>query len=174
MKLDEKIELKNLVKKLKGISAGTLITAIAGLSVDQQRTLQLLVNTALRMVGEDKKPIKMKSLIEKTIGKVSQKINVVIQLDKTKHASQRQQRHEKEITDTEIKYLAEKAIKRIGYMLMMDEIDINDKVIIQDTKTDLNLVGAIKRQGDMLDLVIITVMREKNFRNPHGTKVIKI
>ena len=118
--------------------------------------------------------IKLKKLVEKTIGKVSQKLNIVIQLDKTKHAAERQQRHEKEITDTEIKYTAEKAIKKIGQLLMMDEIDINDKIIIQDTKTDLNLVGAIKRQGDMLDLVIITVMREKNFKNPHGTKVIKI
>ena len=118
--------------------------------------------------------IKLKKLVEKTIGKVSQKINVVIQLDKTKHASDRQSRHEKEITDTEIKYTAEKAIKKIGHMLMMDEIDINDKILIQDTKSDLNLVGAIKRQGDMLDLVIITVMREKNFRNTQGTKTIKI
>jgi len=118
--------------------------------------------------------IKLKRLIEDTIGKVSQKINVVIQLDKTKHAAERQQRHEKYITDTEIKFLAEKAIKKIGQMLMMDEIDINDQLIIQDTKTDLNLVGQIKRQGDMLDFVIITVMIEKNFRNIKGTKVIKI
>ena len=65
-------------------------------------------------------------------------------------------------------------IKKLGQMLMMDEIDINDKILIQDTKSDLNLVGAIKRQGDMLDLVIITVMREKNFRNTQGTKTIKI
>ena len=118
--------------------------------------------------------IKLKKLVEKTIGKVSQKINVVIQLDKTKHASDRQSRHEKEITDTEIKYTEEMAIKKIVHMLMMDEIDINDKILIQDTKSDLNLVGAIKRQGDMLDLVIITVMREKNFRNTQGTKTIKI
>jgi len=118
--------------------------------------------------------INLKSLIEKTIGRISQKINVVIQLEKTKHAADRQSRHDKEITDTEIKYTAEKAIKKLGQMLMMDEIDINDKILIQDTKSDLNLVGAIKRQGDMLDLVIITVMREKNFRNTQGTKTIKI
>ena len=118
--------------------------------------------------------IKLTSLLEKTIGKVSQKINVVIQLDKTKHAAERQQRHDKEITDTEIKYLAEKAIKTIGKMLMMDELDVNERVIIKDKNTDLHLVGVFKAKGDMLDLVIITVMREKNFRNPKGTKIVEI
>ena len=118
--------------------------------------------------------MKLTNILEKTIGKVSQKINVVVQLDMTKHAEERKDRHDKYITDTEIKFLADRAVKQISKLLIMDELDINDKIGIHDIKSDLNLVGQIKRQGDMLDLVIITVMVEKNFRFSKVDKVIHI
>lgn len=118
--------------------------------------------------------IKLSNLLEKTIGKVSQQINIVMQLDKTKHASERQFRHGKPITDDEIRRLAEKAATRIGKMMIFNEIDVNQRIIIKDKNTNLQILGVLEKKGDILDLVIISLMRDEDFRNIKNTKIIEI
>jgi len=117
----------------------------------------------------------LKTMNETSIGKITQKIEIVVRLDKTQHAADRQHRHdEKEITDTDIRMLAEKAMKQIGKMLVMNELDVNDRIGIYDRTTDLNIVGALERSGDILEFVIVTVMIEKRFHFSKVRKVIKV
>lgn len=118
--------------------------------------------------------IKLVDLLEKTIGKVSRKINVTIELDKTKHAGERQLRHDTEITDKDILAVAQRAIEPLSRDLLGDDIFIGDYVVVRDSRTNLNLVGMIREKGDILEFVIITVMRKPNFRPKSGTKVLDI
>lgn len=121
--------------------------------------------------------IKLKNLLtEKKIGTLSNNIKVIISLDKTVHAGEQQYRHsdtvirERDILDT-----VEKGIKHIAKSLMFDEIDIGDSIHIHDTKTDLNVVGALSDAGrDIIELDIITVMIKKNFKPYSGTYSFKV
>ena len=52
-------------------------------------------------------------------------------------------------------------------------IDIGDEVLIKG-KNNINVVAAIKRNKAKIDIVVITVMRKKNFKPKTGTFVINI
>ena len=114
-------------------------------------------------------------LLEDIIGKVAQKINVVFQLDKTKHAGERQSRHDdRYITDTEMKMAAEKALPMLSKYLLFNRLDVGDHVLIHDKRSDLNMVGVLQESHGMLELRIITVMVKKNFKPKPGTKTVEI
>lgn len=114
-------------------------------------------------------------LIEDIIGKVSQKINVVLQLDKTKHAGERQYRHEdRYISDAEIKIAAEKAIPIIAKYLLFNRMDVGDSILIYDKRSDLNLIGKLQSGKGILELIIITVMIKRDFKSKPGTKRVEI
>lgn len=114
-------------------------------------------------------------LIEDIIGKVSQKINVVLQLDKTKHAGERQYRHDdRYISDAEIKLAAEKAIPMLSRYLLFNRLDIGDNILIYDKRSDLNLIGKLQAGKGVLELIIITVMVKRDFKPKPGTKRVEI
>lgn len=54
MRIDEKIDIKGIAKKLKGISTGTLLAGLSALSPTELQTLQTIINTAFRAVAEGK------------------------------------------------------------------------------------------------------------------------
>jgi len=118
--------------------------------------------------------IRLKPLIEKNIGKVSRKINVTIELDKTIHAGDQQFRHEEEITDKQILAVAQRSIEPITRDLVANDIDVGDYILVKDTKTNLNLVGVLKEKNDVLEFTIITVMKKQNFKPKAGTKLVTI
>lgn len=118
----------------------------------------------------------LKSILEYTIGKLSQNINVKVDIDKTQHASDRQHRQEDtRITDDEIIETVRFALDDIANMLVFDEINMGQYVLVKNTKTDLNIIGALHPgQNDEIDFVVVTVMRKHNFMPKQGTKVIKV
>jgi len=116
----------------------------------------------------------MISLIETIIGQLSDEIEVVLSVDKTQHAADRQHRHDTEIQENEIMRTANKAIKKLTKLLIFDRIDIGDKVHIHDNLTKLNLVGQIQENEGKLQLKIITVMRKEIFHPYNGTTTIKV
>lgn len=118
--------------------------------------------------------MKLTKILEKVIGKITHKINIVLQLDKTKHASERQFRHGKPITDQDIMKIVTKATDKISKMLLYDEIDINQRIIIKDKNTNIQILCVIEKQGEILDLVIISLMRDEDFRNIKKTKIIDV
>lgn len=119
--------------------------------------------------------IKLKSLVENTIAKVSKDINVKIDVDKTIHAGERQNRHERPISDTEITEIVKLALPEIANRLMFDEINMGSYVLIKHIGTDINIVGALHQgANDTIDFVVVTVMRKKDFKPKQGTSVIEI
>jgi len=120
----------------------------------------------------------LKPINENTIGKVSKKIDVTIELDKTAHAGERQTRHgeseEQVITNAQILDVAQRAIEPIHQRIMSDKINVGDKICVKDRKTSLNVVGELIDQQTQLEFKIITVMRKANFNASSGTKVVKI
>lgn len=115
------------------------------------------------------------SILEKVIGTVSDSIKVVIKLEKTAHAGERQERHYGEyIGEDEIKKTANGAVKAISGRLIFNKLDVGDFVHIHNTKTNLNLVGKLEAEGNVINLIIITVMKKKNFFAKPGTKTIRI
>lgn len=112
---------------------------------------------------------------ETSIGKASSTITVVMDLDKTIHAGERQTRHgdENVISDEEIKKTTERGIAKIANLLLVDKISVGDDIVIQ-SGGGLNIVGHLQSIGDQLQLRIITVMRKKNFKAKSGTIPIKV
>ncbi len=118
----------------------------------------------------------MNNLINETsIGTASQKITVSIEIDKTAHAGDRQSRHGESnpITDDEIRKTAERGIPKLSKLLLLDKIRVGDDVVIQ-AGGGMNVVGNIQKHGDELKLVVITVMKKKNFKPKAGTTPIKV
>jgi len=117
----------------------------------------------------------MISLTEKVIGQVSDSIRVIISLDKTKHAGERQSRHADDyISEEEIKEIAEESVKTIAKQLLFNKLDVGDFVHIHDSQTDINLVGKLEAKGNVINFIIITVMVKRNFKAKSGTKTITI
>lgn len=118
--------------------------------------------------------MKLTNLLEDSIGTISAKINVVVKIDKTHHASDRQSRHEEFISNKDIITAANKALPKISKMLIFDKLDIGDTIIIYESSSYLNLVSELREGSGVIDLVVITVMKNKNFKSPPGTKYVRV
>ena len=104
-------------------------------------------------------------MLEKSIGHLKKDFKVVVHIDKTKHAQIRQDRHDEEITDEQIKSVVDKAAKRIIHMLVFDDLNIKDKVLVHQVSDNLNVLGQILQEDTkIIRFEVITVLREKKFR----------
>jgi hypothetical protein len=121
----------------------------------------------------------LKNILETVIGSFATQINVVYQIDLSNHSQERQSRHtgtgnDRFITETEIKETVSKGIEKIAKEMILNTIDIGDYVLIKNTKTDLNIVGNLHKNGDKINFVVITVMVKSDFQPKSNTKLIKI
>lgn len=109
------------------------------------------------------------------IGRYVAEIKIVIELDKTGHASERQTRHDDfNISDDIIRKTASKALRKIANLLVHDKLDLEEEFVIHDEETDMNLVGVMREKNAMPTLVIITVMKKRDFRPKSGSKLISV
>ena len=129
------------------------------------------------------KQVKFIKLLNETIhlSKISTKINIVMSVDKSEHAEKRRSRDNNEdnksITNDEISNTMKAALPKIVEELIGNTLNIRDRVIIQNTKTDLNIVVIIKANSsnkDEIDCVVLTVMRIEKFQNKYKTVIIKV
>lgn len=125
--------------------------------------------------------MKLLPILEDIIAKDKFDITIDYGINRTKHAKERQSRHKSEeggrITEKEIEQTVEKAIKKITLQMIIDILDLGDKVLIKNKKTNLHIVGGMTRGSggpNSLNFKVITVMREKNFRNKSNTPVIEV
>lgn len=116
----------------------------------------------------------LKTLLhEKLISKFKETVQVVVTIDKTFHADERQYRHgiDDKITDEEIVNVGKKASDKLIKLLVFDKANIDDAVVVYDRNTDLNLVCIITNPSqDIVELKIVTVMKKKDFKPKPGTK----
>ena len=107
------------------------------------------------------------------VGKVTQKVNVVINIDKTQHAGERQYRHGDFVfTDDDILAITNLALPEISKRLMLGALVAGDSILIRHR--DLNVVGSLQNKNNMLEFVVITLMKKENFVPKPGTKIIEI
>lgn len=115
-------------------------------------------------------------LKEADIAVVSNDIKLIITLDKTVHAEQRQLRHDTaHISESDIISTVENSLRKIGLGLLFDKFDIGDNIHIQNRRTNLNVVGVLlDNKNNTLKFKIITVMIKPNFKPYENTYTITI
>lgn len=120
--------------------------------------------------------IKLKHiLLEDSIADLIKKIDIKVKIDKTQHASIRQHRHSDYfISDSDIIDIVKQSLEKIAYSLLFNRIDIGDYVLLKRTSDNLNLVCNIKKELDKITILVITVIKKKNFIPKKGTVTIFI
>ena len=116
----------------------------------------------------------MIKLMDALIGTVSDKVTISVQINKTKHAGDRQSRHDHtQISEKDIIDVADKAIPDITKALLFDRIDVGDYIHVKDKKTSLNLIGILQEKSPYnLMFVVMTIMLKSNFVAKQGTYTI--
>ena len=114
--------------------------------------------------------------MDAVIGTVSDKVTISVQVNKTKHAGERQSRHDRtQITERDIMDVADKAIPSITKALLFDRIDVGDYIHVKDKKSALNLIGILQEKSPYnLMFVVMTVMVKPNFVAKQGTYTIVV
>lgn len=116
---------------------------------------------------------------EALAGEFSKKIEFDIVISKSVHAEERQSRHGSDernfISDEEIKETIYQATDRIIEDLVNNHIDVDDRFIVRDANTGVNIVCSIHAGKDGKHrLDVITVIRTDNFHNPGKTWVVMV
>ena len=125
----------------------------------------------------------MKSLkdfiLEKEM-KFEKKFELEFTINKSLHASERQSRHGSDedhfISDDEILETVKKASKTIIEDIINDNINIDDRFVVRDANTDLNIVCQLHRgtNKDNLRVDIVTMIRTDKFWNTKQNWVVMI
>lgn len=114
-------------------------------------------------------------IFEKRIGELLDDIKIEIDLVSTKHAEERKNRHGEEnpISNDEIIETTLKALDEIAERQLKGIDKIGRKYWIYDeANKNLNVVARLQRNGNDLILLVITVMREPEFRgSPDAWKI---
>ena len=125
----------------------------------------------------------MKSLrehITEALMKFEKKFELEFTINKSLHATERQSRHGEDeehfISDDEILETVKKASERIIEDIVQDNISIEDRFVIRDSNTDLNIVCQLHHgtAKDKLRVDIVTLIRTDKFWNTKQNWVVVI
>jgi hypothetical protein len=116
-------------------------------------------------------------ILENKIADLRDEIQIKIEVDTTVHAEERKFRHvesgEDPITNDDILLTTEKALDEICERQLKGFDKLGKKYWIYDKNNkDLNVVATLSRKDNDLILLVITIMREKEFRgSPDAFKI---
>lgn len=125
----------------------------------------------------------MKSLrehITEALMKFEKKFELEFTINKSLHATERQSRHGEDedhfISDDEILETVKKASEKIIEDIVQDNISIEDRFVIRDSNTDLNIVCQLHHgtAKDKLRVDIVTLIRTDKFWNTKQNWVVVI
>ena len=125
----------------------------------------------------------MKSLrehITEALMKFEKKFELEFTINKSFHATERQSRHGEDedhfISDDEILETVKKASERIIEDIVQDNISIEERFVIRDSNTDLNMVCQLHHgtAKDKLRVDIVTLIRTDKFWNTKQNWVVVI
>lgn len=114
------------------------------------------------------------------IGSIDRKYEIEISMLKSPHAEERQTRHGDDemsvISDEEIIETVRKASDKIITDIINGNINIDDRFVVRDANTDLNIVCQIHhgRQQNELRVDIVTVIRTDDFYNTKKSWVVMV
>jgi len=112
--------------------------------------------------------------------KFEKKFELEFTINKSYHAADRQSRHGSDkdhfISDDEILEEVKKASETIIQDIVNDNINIDDRFIVRDANTDLNIVCQLHHgtAKDKLRVDIVTVIRTEKFWNTRNNWVCVI
>lgn len=114
-------------------------------------------------------------LFEDIIGRFKDNVEIVYDVDKTKHGAERQSRHQEiEISNEQITSAINTAMDQIAEALIFNKIDIGDRIWIYDSLSNLNVIIATGKSGDKIQIHVITVMITPDFNNKFNTYKVVI
>lgn len=119
----------------------------------------------------------MISLYEEIIGTIIDNIKIVMAIQKTHHADDRQRRDSNDyISDSDIKHGLQAAVKIIANNLLLNKFDLGDFVCVKNHKFEptLNIVGSVKSNRGQLEFIVITIMKKQDFRVKPGTYTVEL
>ena len=122
----------------------------------------------------------IKEFISEAMMKFDKTFELEFNIDKSKHSSERKSSHAKDdehfISDDEILEEVKKASKTIIEDIINDKINLEDRFIVRDANTDLNIVCQLHAgtNKDSLRVDIVTVIRTDNFWNTKQNWVVMI
>ena len=127
------------------------------------------------------------------IGYIKEPVEIRIDIEKIRHADERQYRHggfEEKITDDDIIETVELAIEELTIALMQDKFNITqlkdnyptkgikagepNRFVIKNKTNNLNVVCELKPGKNEFTLTVITVMKIEEFSEYPGQYVIKV
>lgn len=114
------------------------------------------------------------------IGHFNKQVEFDINISKSFHAGERQSRHGEDernfISNDEILETVRKASERILEDIVNNHIDIEDRFVVRDANTDLNIVCQLHKgtAPDRLQIDIVTVIRTDNFWNTKKNWVVMV
>ena len=120
--------------------------------------------------------IRIKRFNEKNLSWVAQKVEIRMDIDASRHVMDRTIRHglDSRISESEIIEDVEKSIEQLTISLMQDELNINETFHIHNNKTNLHMVARLYPGKNEFKLVLITIMREKDFKVRGNEFVINV
>lgn len=114
------------------------------------------------------------------VGEFTKKIEFDITISKSGHAGERQSRHGTDainyISDDEILETVRQASEKILEDIVNDHINIDDRFIVRDANTDLNIVCQLHKgtSPDRLKIDVVTVIRTEKFWNTKNNWVVMV
>ncbi len=113
----------------------------------------------------------------KLVAKFDKNIKLTFTITKSQHSEERQSRDENDyISDDEILETLRKASEDIVNDLVNDKIDIEDRFVVRDSYTNLNIVCVAHhgKSDEEIKIDVVTVIRTEKLWNTHDNWVIMI
>ena len=113
----------------------------------------------------------------KLVAKFDKNITLTFTITKSPHSEERQGRDENDyISDDEILETVRKASETIINDLVNNKIDIDDRFIVRDANTNLNIVCVAHhgKSNEEIKIDIVTVIRTEKFWNTQKNWVVMI
>lgn len=107
----------------------------------------------------------LKTFNEKMLTSFDQDINIRVDIEATRHATDRFFRHglEDKIDEGDIIEMVEDSIEELTIALMQNKLNVGEKFVIRDDELDLSFAAVINAGRNEFKLTVITV-RKGSFR----------
>ena len=166
--LNKDIEVKTIGKDDKNQPT------INGKKLLKFRIPKLMNKTENKMITIKEIVLNEIKLKEESLSLIKKNIQIVFDLKSTEHSVERKDREGYEyISDDEIIHLVNNSLETLSRDMVLNRLNIGDTVVLKG-KRNLNIVGKLKRSGEIIEFIIITIMKIKDFKIFSGNVVYNI
>src|ERR1035437_7324290 len=112
------------------------------------------------------KHIKNFKIFEKELTYIEKDVKIRFEIEASNHVMDRKYRHGPgaEISESDIIEVIENSIEELTIAMMQGRLVAEERFIIKNKETNLNIVAVIYSGKNEFKLVILTIMTEENFK----------